>query len=209
MAANGTTDADGKIRFTLLEMIIHPNEEEYLGNYTIKATYNNLVGEERIVLDASKQIHINLLHAFIIRLKKGWNMISLPLHPTISDPNELFKDIDYFLIYSWNTTAYKYEKPFEIKAGEGYWIFVLEDANVTVLGFPIDEYSINLTKGWNMIGSIWNKASLSAEPDYAILGYAYTWDPTGQRYVQDTTLNPGKAYWIFAFEDCRLKIKPA
>ena len=149
------------------------------------------------------------INYFVLHLKRGWNMVSLPVVPANNSVSEVLRDLDYYVLYTWDASEKRYVKPDVWEPGVGYWILVLEDTNVTIFGTPIESVDLSLKKGWNIIGSIWNKASLSTGPDYAILGYAYTWDPTGQRYVKDTTLNPGKAYWIFAFEDCRLKIKPA
>jgi len=56
LAAQKVTPSDGKVRFDLMEW----DGPYYVGDYRIKASYNDLKGEETISLRSSKQITVKL-----------------------------------------------------------------------------------------------------------------------------------------------------
>ena len=62
IATKGTTDSDGNVRFILPEKTLRKYEGEKIGNYNVKASFNDVHGEEKVTLDSSKQITVNLVH---------------------------------------------------------------------------------------------------------------------------------------------------
>ena len=60
IATKGTTDSDGNARFILPEKTLRKYEGEIIGNYNVKASFNDVYGEEKVTLDSSKQITVNL-----------------------------------------------------------------------------------------------------------------------------------------------------
>lgn len=58
LAQSGFSDADGIVSFLLPEEVVHADETMFLGNYTVRVTYENESKTENIVLNSSKQITV-------------------------------------------------------------------------------------------------------------------------------------------------------
>jgi len=73
-----------------------------------------------------------------------------------------------------------------------------------------DPCVINLSKGWNMVSCsgdpVINDIStlISGKP---ILSFCYTWNPAIQNYKSASTIEFGKAYWLYATQDTQLAIQ--
>lgn len=61
VAARGTTDSDGNVRFVLPEWIVQQLGGRYVGDYSIKVSHNNMYGEENVTLSFSKQVSVDLV----------------------------------------------------------------------------------------------------------------------------------------------------
>jgi hypothetical protein len=89
-----------------------------------------------------------------------WRMFSWPgelINNRISTSN--LKD-DGYVIYYWNPQTNKRTKPDSLKTGIAYWIhhefnkpILFKNSDTTASALPLEEYSILLEPGWNMIGS--------------------------------------------------------
>ena len=146
------------------------------------------------------------LSSITITIKEGWNMISVPLKAPITC------DRRFEFIYTWDAVNKTYVEVTSFEPGKGYWVLSEEEINVTFTGSEeLSEYEINLTKGWNLIGTIIYKVDLSTLPatvQEKILA-VYTWDPEKGDYVDTKTLEPGKAYWILVEDNITLKLPPS
>jgi len=153
---------------------------------------------------------------FTLELTQGWNTISLPVIPENPDPDLIFGGA-YYVIYRWDAENRKYvlyadsgsfvEPDPNVEAGVGYWIFSLENRDVTILGVPLMQLTLNLRMGWNMVGSLYSPLSIADptdDPDNSVLPWAFTWDANNRRYTMGQLLEPGKGYWIYALRDCSL-----
>ena len=66
-------------------------------------------------------------------------------------------------------------------------------------GSPITETTVQLTTGWNLIGSISSLIDVNSiidEEDLIIPGTVYGFTPAG--YLNAEILEPGKGYWVRA-----------
>ncbi|RLG87078.1 MAG: hypothetical protein DRO15_05375, partial [Thermoprotei archaeon] len=148
--------------------------------------------------------------SFTLRLKRGWNMFSLPVIPENNRVIAIFKNLScHYTVYMWNASKKRYVRPETIEPGVGYWILVLENVNITVTGKPLYNIQIQLKKGWNMIGSTIQEANYTIQPKDSIYMNIYSWNPELKKYETETTTKPGKAYWILAYQDCTITIKPS
>jgi hypothetical protein len=89
--------------------------------------------------------------------------------------------------------------------------------------FSNEEYITDLQMKWNIIGlpdnnpvhknniTVFYNATLYTWQDAInqniILGFIYQWNETTQNYEATDILSPGKACWMYAYEDCSL-LKP-
>ena len=113
--------------------------------------------------------------------------------------------------------------------GYGYWIYAYDDCEFWVENISADpnNYITHLNETWNSIGipSVqtvnltdiivhyndadynWTEATTNANPtggpivDKNIFG----WNRPGQNYQLKDILEPGYAYWMWAYYDCILK----
>jgi hypothetical protein len=121
-----------------------------------------------------------------------WNMLSVAL--SVNDFSETG------LYPSAFSAAFDYQDSYAPQAvlanGKGYWLKFASASTVTITGTPIDEDTIPVTHGWNLIGSISTPIATSSitsiPPGLATSSFfGYT-----TSYVVTDTIEPGKAYWV-------------
>ena len=71
LAASGMTDASGSLVLDLLEAVIRPSGEEHVGNYTLRASYGQLLGETEVEVEANTEVLVELLSTLIITCLDG------------------------------------------------------------------------------------------------------------------------------------------
>ncbi|MFQ6059966.1 MAG: TIGR03790 family protein [Thermoplasmata archaeon] len=162
-----------------------------------------------------------------IRLRKGWNLISLPLQPFSTDTLEVLKRIEgeYDIVRyydAWDSSdpwkMFSTSKPegiSDLRAINneiGVWIHLLNETILPVEGSLQASVEINLHSGWNLIGypSLTTRrvaevfASLPLE---RLEGFSEGADPYFLReFVSSDFLSPGQGYWVKVSTDCRLRI---
>ena len=147
-----------------------------------------------------------------LNLKRGWNMVSVPLDLDAPSPDIVFPQAE--AIYEWNAVTHCYSVPISIRPQRAYWVSVPADTAVLVTGNPVYEWTRgNVLSGWNMIGSTCDEVSaiagLADSPSGSILTECmYTWDPVGGCFIPASEIEPGKGYWIAASEPCTLTMSP-
>jgi len=142
-----------------------------------------------------------------IPLRAGWNLVSVPLVLNDSSVNFVFPGTE--VVYTWDATSKAYIVPSIIEPNKGYWVAILQDADIILTGIPVTRWTANLKAGSNMIGSVSSVADFSRpndKPNWSIEPYAYLWDTSSQSYITVTTIEPGKGYWVKATQDCKLTI---
>ncbi len=89
---------------------------------------------------------------------KGWNLVSLPF--TVPDQNitALFPTASSHA-FMYDTS---YIEKIELTKGHGYWIKFDSTTPALYTGSPISEDTINIKKGWNLIGSISTPVSVDS-----------------------------------------------
>ena len=194
------------------------DEEPYTLNMTLSDEYGHLYN--RSITDTIRRgelksfrsrftgedILLNEFRSFTLQLKRGWNLISLPIIPENNSIHEIFKNIGFYSIWGWNSTSNRYYKPIKINPGEGYWILVLDDVNITVNGEIIPELNIPIRRaGWYIIGSIYgNDGKVVGLPSTMLYSNIYVWRMN--RYELTLTISPGEAAWILAYGPCTVKV---
>jgi len=158
----------------------------------------------------------------LISLAKGWNLISLCMQPP---ENVIPTPIDplfgkYASLWSFKNNSWKVYDPHQpgfsdlstMDAGWGYWINMAEAAELPVTGTEPSK-SIDLTRGWNLVGynscTSQSIASALASIDGKYISvWAYingqwkVYDPTNPGLSDLTTMEPGYGYWIKTKQNC-------
>ncbi|TAK62236.1 MAG: T9SS type A sorting domain-containing protein [Bacteroidetes bacterium] len=124
----------------------------------------------------------------------GWNLVSLPL--TVSDP----RTTTLFATAISNAFKFTMQSGYlnadTIEAGYGFWLKFSDDDTVNIFGSELTSFTIPVSEGWNIIGSIAfpiATASITSEPGGLVTSPFYGYR-NGYQIVD--TLQPSKGYWV-------------
>ena len=149
-----------------------------------------------------------------VELEKGWNLISVVVKSkTPYKASDLAKDLgtNCKLVAKWDSNSQKYmtyipgfspeEYNFEIEPEYGYFVYLESSTIVGLSGTPVKVDTIELKKGWNLVG--WDRDETSAKEIAQSIGgeckLLAKWDSNSQKY---TTYIPG-----FSPEEYNFKVK--
>ena len=144
---------------------------------------------------------------FTLQLVAGWNLVSFTGASENDTPENIFAGQIYY-IWRWDNIQQKYISPppsQPVELGLGYWIWVDHDNTITTSGVPVDNYSINLISGWNMVG--FPVTSPKTTPDNLFPGqtyYIWRWNAVKKKYSSPSSTAPvelGVGYWIWVDHD--------
>jgi len=139
---------------------------------------------------------------FTMKLKAGWNMVSLPMIPDNLTAASILDHVGFWQLVTWSGTGYLISTEFEV--GRGYWLLVLEDVNVTISGPPVEILNLDLSTGWSMVGG--PNDVVTAMNTFPGFYQLVTWSGTG--YVIATDFEPGKGYWALVLEESHIQLSP-
>ncbi len=136
--------------------------------------------------------------SFVI-LTRGWNLFALPVDkvtPTRQIPT-------LFPIYWYNRTTYVGVD--SLYPGYGYWVYSTTDTIFEVIGSRIDSLSINLQRGWNLIGGLSRKTFRWDFPfTYDIFPFIYNYEKG--LFNVTTIIPPSCGVWLFSLKDTVLTL---
>ncbi len=135
----------------------------------------------------------------------GWNLVSVPLMVEDFRKSELFPTAVSYA-YSFDNG---YVTKDTLKNGEGYWLKFNSPQEHTLSGVDLQNLTINLKPGWNLIGTINGNVSVNSietNPPGIIQGNIYGFDGG---YTPVNTLQKGKAYWLKSSQNGQLIINSA
>ncbi len=159
-----------------------------------------------------------------IYLKEGWNLISFPVSPPVTNIETILAPISglYSSVWSYQNGKWKMYDPEKavysdlttMDAGWGYWINMNISATLTLSGStPLN--LINLVSGWNLIGYNY-QVSLDIAQVLTMLDNKYisvwgyiegkwkSYNPEMTEFSDLTTLEPCYGYWVNIAEPCAL-----
>jgi parallel beta-helix repeat protein len=133
----------------------------------------------------------------------GWNLVGLPLEVENASYSNLFPESIEGTLYSFDNT---YIPDSILILGYGYWLKFNNAGSTALIGIPINELTISLSEGWNLISGI----SISVDiniiidvNDLIVSGTIYGFDGT---YVNAEMIDPGIGYWLRSYEDGEITI---
>ena len=127
---------------------------------------------------------------------QNWDLIGLPLDVEESNYQSLFPESTEGTLYSYN--GQQYIETEELQMGSGYWLHFESEGTAQLSGTPVNELTLELNTGWNLISGISSEVSLSGiyDPENIVVPgtvFEYT-----EFYDYATVLAPGYGYWVYA-----------
>ncbi|MDI6766411.1 MAG: S8 family serine peptidase [Bacteroidota bacterium] len=154
-------------------------------NFTISHGYGRINAHKAVFQAAS----INVA----IQVNVGWNMLGVPVVEWDFSKSSVYP--------TSNSDAFKYQGSyipvFNLENGVGYWLKYNTRQNVDYYGTLINQYSIPVNAGWNMIGSISSPigiANITQSPANMVISNYFRHETGG--YVISSNIEPGKGYWV-------------
>ena len=136
------------------------------------------------------------LVSIIVNNLSDWTLMGLPLEVEDANYLTLFPDAIENTLFSFDD-AYTLDSI--MIEGEGYWLRFGSAGNSTITGNSINELTIIMNEGWNLIAGISIPINISVIQDpngIIIYGTIYGFSPEG--YSNEEIIEPGKGYWIRA-----------
>lgn len=143
-------------------------------------------------------------HSF--HFDSSWNLVSMPI--TVGDYS---KDA---LFPSAASKAFafagRYIETDNLANGSGFWLKYNVATAVSFVGSPREHDTVNVSKLWNLIGSVSNAipaAQVGSLPPGMIVSNFYAYENGG--YVPDAFIRPGLGYWVKSSGNGKLVINAA
>lgn len=131
-----------------------------------------------------------------LHVTQGWNLVSNPVVTTNDSVHQLFTTASFPYAFRFIPGA-GYAPEYRTFSGRGYWVKFPSAFGEWLSGAPIEEDSIAVSAGWNLIGSI----SVSVDTAFIkansnppniitsnFFGYPYG--------AGDPSVEPGRGYWV-------------
>ena len=137
---------------------------------------------------------------------QNWNLVGLPLE--VEDPSYqiLFPESVIGSLYSYNEI---YITEDILLTGIGYWLNFYADGSSIIQGELVEELTIELSQGWNLISGISSVIGLSGIYDPGNIVVPETIFEFTDSYDHVTLLTPGRGYWIYASVEGNITISSA
>ena len=181
-----------------------------IGNEIYIININNIDYHPLIKPKENYEILTGKIIELTFKLKKGWNLISIPLILENNNVSIFLNNPNILSVYAWNPINKMYFKPNSINSSDGYWILALNDVNITLSGKPVLEQELNLIKGWNLIGSLIINTNIQCiNMSENILPPYYYWLPEIKQYRSTTILSPLRGYWVLALNNVAIRLMPS
>ncbi len=170
-----------------------------------QATWEKITTERSVDADnrtiSVKNSHLGLFGVFVsINLVEGWNLVSFPVTSASTTPDNIFENVTYDMFYFDREWGYMPPAPDEpVELGLGYWVKVSENTTATTCGVSMENFSIDLGAGWNLIG--FPVTSENTTPDNIFEGVDYEMfylDPVWgfMPPPSDEPVELGLGYWV-------------
>tara|TARA_B100001964_G_scaffold112965_1_gene125952 strand:+ start:37 stop:1293 length:1257 start_codon:yes stop_codon:yes gene_type:complete len=133
-----------------------------------------------------------------IYYEANWNLVGLPLEVEDASYGFLFPESIDGTLYSFDDG---YISGSDLTPGEGYWLRFENAGSTTIPGTTINELTVSLNEGWNLVSGLSEDVSIYSvsDPDSIIVpGTLYGFN---EGYVGTDILVSGNGYWVRAFEE--------
>ena len=131
--------------------------------------------------------------------QEGWNLVGLPVYVSDNSYQTLFPGSIENTLYSFSDGTYTPED--ELILGEGYWLKYSEDQSDTLIGECLDDFTISMSEGWNLISVVSHPVSVDDIIDTDGIIIEGTVFGFSGGYYEPTIIEPGKGYWVRCYND--------
>ena len=134
-------------------------------------------------------------------LTARWNLISIPVGLMNDSVRSIFPSSSG-TAFSYSGGGYSAQNRFE--NGIGYWLLVPSPLTKTMIGGPITAETINVTTGWNLLGSVSSPVavtSIQSDPAGLVTSNFFGYQ---DGYTIIDTIQPGEGYWVKMSNDGQL-----
>ena len=172
-------------------------------------------GSSDVAVDGTKLFFPNIYYGLWIaqdnrtlqgqdyNIKAGWNLISIPLTVAYPSTSYLFPTAES---RSYLYAGKGYTATDTLEPGFGYWLKFNEDQSVSIYGNPLTTDTIQVVRGWNIIGSVSDPIPVTniASNPQGIIASAFIRYDGG--YTYSDTAYPGQGYWVKCSTDGEILI---
>ena len=123
----------------------------------------------------------------------GWNLVGLPVSVDDAGYVSLFPEAISGTLYSFDGG---YISEDALVVGAGYWLRFPESVSIDITGIPINEITISLDDGWNLIAGITFETNTSNIQDPGGIIVPETFYNFDNGYELVNELIPGHGYWV-------------
>ena len=131
--------------------------------------------------------------------QEGWILVGLPVYVSDNSYQTLFPGSIENTLFSFSDGTYTQED--ELILGEGYWLRFSEDQSDTLIGECIDDFTISMSEGWNLISVVSRPVSVDDIIDPAGIIVEGTVYGFSGGYYEPTVLEPGIGYWVRCYNE--------
>ena len=152
-------------------------------------------------------------------LPEGWNLISLPLTPSVNSVGAVLSGVTQNAVKRYDATSKLFEDVTTMDPGVGYFVHVTDPSGSTwsYQGSPVSSTNPGLKSGLNMIGVPNCTMSVDTAMGSADYRYVARWNAATQDYeVYNpsapsafhgfTEMAAGEGYFVSAKSDCALTV---
>ena len=164
----------------------------------IRDSYGNLYPKAQQPFLVSPR---TLLETYALKLYAGWNLISIPLHVEL-DTSELAAEA-----WQWNPQTRSYQQVQILHPGKPYWVYVQRDMELSLKAPSMEETVLEIAPGWNLVAVHKPINAEAIAPPSKAYPMVFEWNPETGRYQPTSQLNPGLAYWLYAYEKYAVTVK--
>jgi len=150
-----------------------------------------------------------VLPTYVLNFKTGWNLFSVPVDLSSNSDTTTNCVEPVSRMYGLMNGTY-YEVTSAPVGGNGYWLKMKNDCTVNITGrnISISDFP-SLITGWNMIGAPSEQVTFADYTGNCNVTRGPLWyDPSQSKYVDSSTLDPGKGYFVKVTSDCKLGVGP-
>ena len=165
---------------------------DYTGKLIVTSNADSVPIEIPVIINTVDDIQ---LIEVPVSYHSNWNLVGLPVEVLDSYHNLIFPESIEGTLYSYNGT---YQAETSLISGEGYWLRFIQDGLTTITGAPLDELTITLSEGWNLISGPSQISTIIDHDEIIIIGTLFGF---GSGYISSDEILPGKGYWIRASEN--------
>ncbi len=197
----------------------NPDQPFYLNGTIVRLTANPATGyhftnwsgdlsssnnPDSIVMNDNKSVTANFVYGvYSVPVFSSWNMISLPCLAIDSRKTALFP------LAASDAFAYdnQYFVEDTLEPGIGYWLKFATSDTIMITGISLESDTIDVTEGWNMIGSISEpiaSSSITSEPPGLVTSQFFNYEGA---YITADSIKPGKGYWVKVSEEGQIILK--